>query len=64
MSKEVVKQIINQAKENQEFLQAVLKDSDTALQSYDLTEKEREFFRAADGKTLEGLKDSCFELVN
>ena len=63
MSKENVKEIINKAKQDSSFLQNILKNPEKALHSYELTKAEMNFFKTADKKTIEGLKDSCFELV-
>lgn len=64
MAKEDVKKIIQKAKENEEFMDLILRNPQQALQSYNLSQTELEFFRTADRKTIEGLKDSCFELAN
>lgn len=62
MSREVAKQIIERSKCDNQFLESLLQDPDTTLQEYELTTQERDFFRQADRKTLEGLSASCFEL--
>ncbi|BBM86053.1 hypothetical protein [Candidatus Uabimicrobium amorphum] len=63
MAKEDVKKIIQKAKENEEFMVSILQNAQQALQSYNLSQTELEFFQTADRKTIEGLKDSCFELA-
>lgn len=64
MAKEDVKKIIRKAKGNDEFMDSILQNPQRALQSYNLSKTELEFFQTADRKTIEGLKDSCFELAN
>lgn len=63
MSREVAKQVVRRTKSDRTFLAALLADAKKALQGYDLTEKEIEFFENADEKTLAGLHDGCFELA-
>lgn len=62
MSKEVAKEVAMKAKRDSAFLDAILKDAETALHGYDLTPKEMEFFRKTDRMMLEGLSERCFEL--
>jgi hypothetical protein len=62
MSKEVAKEIVKRAKTDTAFLEALLKDPDTTLKGFDLTEKEKAFFGKADQKMIEGLSDRCFEI--
>ncbi|WP_372369163.1 hypothetical protein [Candidatus Uabimicrobium sp. HlEnr_7] len=63
MAKADVKKIISEAKKNEKFMTTLLKNPEEALMNYDISKAELEFFKSADRKTLEGLKDSCFELV-
>ncbi len=63
MSKEVAKQVVQRAKQDSTFMDALLKDPETALKDYHLSASERQFFCKTDRQQLEGLSERCFEIV-
>lgn len=62
MSKEVVETIVLKAKAEPEFMKQLMENPEAILKDYNVTEKEIEFFKNADEKTLRGLSEKCFKL--